>query len=192
MNSRLMGVKEQPTNDDEKRLSSIPLNSVLDLSDEFSQRILAVDPGAKHCGYATARINGDGINWIDSGTFDPFTFIDVFSPSVLASFDVIICEDYVVRPSTAALQNSVNKDTLKVMGYLEYTCRHVGVPLRYQSPTAKKPADAIRKKTEIEWSLTTDSRHSKDAQLHAISYMFSLREAREILVNTLKYGKDKK
>ena len=133
--------------------------------------IIAIDPGAEHCGVAVFR-GGECVYVGEKSPTDLFDWWGVGealygNPKGL--FDVVIMEAFRLYPGVASAQSWSTFGTVEVIGVLRERCRREGVLFVTQPASAKKATRAILKAQGV--VLKGKGDHAKDAELHGWHYL---------------------
>jgi|GEM_PF-6273639 len=124
-----------------------------------SGALIAVDPGAEHCGLALFA--GDHV---DVSTHPPKRLIEIVEASLPAT---LVCEEWRTRALPALTGDPLR--TVEVIGVLRFLAERSSSPFVLQSPTIKRPAAAMVRRRGIR--LTGETEHARDAELHGWYYL---------------------
>jgi hypothetical protein len=132
--------------------------------------IVAVDPGAAHCGVA---ISHDGETCFETFTYPPRVFEDwLYDQAVCHHLDLVVYEGYRIYPWAKDQQTWSRVETVEVIGALLFICRLHGVEVKEQLPPIKKPTEKVAPR--LGWEFKGGDRHARDAELHLAHHLLRL------------------
>ena len=132
--------------------------------------ILAVDPG-KITGWATANVE-DVTNPTAGEVDDRFRFARYFRQAVgTGRVYEVVCEDFIISERTIRMAPDPN--ALRLIGWLELECEHLGIEFTLQAPAAAKGFATDDKLKTLGWYENTPGGHRNDALRHLLRYMIA-------------------
>jgi hypothetical protein len=137
--------------------------------------ILAVDPGAEHCGLAVFK-DGACCYVADKQPTDLFDWFAVGAAlwgNAKLKYDVVVVEAFRLYPGAAGAQTWSAFGTVEVIGVLREKCRAAGTPFVVQAAAVKKPTAAVLKARGVKLRSHGKGSHAKDAELHGWHYVLS-------------------
>lgn len=131
--------------------------------------VLSIDPG-KATGWAMLDLGATGAEPLFGevdGRYAAAQFVrDVLGQGV---FVEIVCEQFVISERT--IKTAQDPNALRIIGWLDIQCEHLGVPLTFQTAvSAKKFATDDTLKAVGWWNPTPDG-HQNDALRHLLRYI---------------------
>lgn len=134
------------------------------------ERILAVDPGDVHCGWAILQYTAIGYHTNDTGVTDPD---GIELQLAMEQYDVAVLEDFRNYPGRGTWSQN---QTSQLLGSMKSSLREAGTPFFLQLPAIKKVARGHMRARGVGLvKPTTDSRlygHAYDAQAHGWYWVF--------------------
>lgn len=131
-------------------------------------RVLAIDPGAVHCGVALFE-NGE-CSWASEGTPKSVEYA-ITTLAYVGGLDVVVIESFRLSPTGAKALVGDALGTVEVIGVVRYLCRLYGLPLVEQQPNIKRATERILKAKGIALKSKGQGPHAKDAELHGWCYL---------------------
>jgi hypothetical protein len=138
------------------------------------ERVLAIDPGAVHCGVAM---------WIDAeciwgNEYDPTSLYENLAFWLeTKSVDTVVIEMFQLYPWMAEEQGWSQMETCEVIGVLKYICWAWDYEPVMQPASIKKPTFAILRRKKIKaYGKTPKNQHILDAQAHGWYYIFNKKD----------------
>lgn len=137
--------------------------------------IVAVDPGAAHCGVAVGH--GPTVqkpkSCAEVFTLGPREFEDWLDAQLHEGrFDLVIYEGYRIYPWAKDQQTWSRVETVEVIGVILWLCRRYGVEVKEQLPPIKKPTEKVA--AQLGWQFKKGDRHARDAELHLAYHLLRL------------------
>lgn len=132
--------------------------------------IIAVDPGAAHCGVAVSL---DGKTCDRTLTLGPRQFEDWLAALLEDDhIELVIYEGYRIYPWARDQQTWSRVETVEVIGVILWLCRRYGVEVKEQLPPIKKPTEKVA--ARLGWQFKKGDRHARDAELHLAYHVLRL------------------
>lgn len=132
-------------------------------------RVLAIDPGAVHCGVALFE-NGKCLWAREVGPWE----IACEIAGLHADRDhdlVVVIESFRLSPTGAKALVGDAMGTVEVIGVVRYVCRRCGIELVEQQPNIKRATESIMRSRGITLTSRGNGAHAKDAELHGWCYL---------------------
>jgi hypothetical protein len=139
--------------------------------------IIAIDPGAEHCGVAVF-VDGRCVMTTERRPTDLYDSLGVWGSqhgSSKLQFDVMVVEDFKLDPKRMASLAHSRLETVKVIGVLEERCRRDGTTFVLQPASIKRATAAQAKRRLPKLTSKGSGGHAKDAELHGWHYLWTLK-----------------
>ena len=130
-------------------------------------RMLAIDPGEVHCGYALFN----GGDCYEAGEWRPHELMTRLEGWMRqGALDEVVIEDYRLYPDKSKQQAHSQMFTVRVIGALEFIVARFGggVPVIFQRADIKKATVAQNEKRGYQWKSRGHGGHAKDAETHGL------------------------
>lgn len=135
-------------------------------------QILALDPGAQHCGMAVFHDTDLVVTYeMDPhGLYDWWRVGQTLHGNSKMRWDVVVCEGFRLYPGALSKAQSWSTlATVEVIGVVRERCRQEGTPFILQPPSIKKATAGILRSRRVQLAGKGD--HVRDAQLHAWHFL---------------------
>ena len=129
--------------------------------------ILALDPGAKNCGWAYLKRDG-----ISCFTHEPWQAVEWFDDLIEQHGmrpEVVVMEQWVSYPHANAGNAWQQLTEVRVLGCIEFICRKNGISFVFQPTGILTPTMARATANGYKW--TASNRDEKAAETHLYHYL---------------------
>lgn len=153
-------------------------------AEQYSVRLVAVDPGGVHVGVALFGFDGQAWSCLWAGEMQPEEFEDWLSEHMVHSgIDILVVEEWQLFGDKALEQTGSDMPTSQLIGVIRYIHRHMkgtqarwpreDVELVFQSPQIKTPTLSVLKNRHLR-SMAKKLKaggHALDAELHGYHHI---------------------